>query len=103
MRALIHWRAQPGFVAVTGCTDVQKANYGTLGKPARVICYSGGVKTFDDFSTGKVQSEEGSDGYQLVAQSTNRLVHVSGDCNLDYGATRDANFKPVHAGSVAGR
>jgi hypothetical protein len=103
MRALILVAGAALAVALTGCTDVQKANYGTLGKPARVICYSGGVKTFDDFSTGKVQSEEGSDGYQLVAQSTNRLVHVSGDCNLDYGATRDASFKPVHAGSVAGR
>lgn len=89
--------------AIAACTDAEKASFGALGNSARVICYSGGVKTFDDFSTGKVKSEESSDGYLFVAKGTNRLVHVSGDCNLDYGAQPPADFKPVHAGSVAGR
>jgi hypothetical protein len=86
---------------LAACTDVQKAHYGTLGKSARVICFSGGKKIFDDFSTGQIANEEGSDGYKFVAKSDNRLVHVSGDCNLDYGATQPANFKPLHPGDVA--
>lgn len=89
--------------ALSACTDAYKAKLGAYGDSARVICFSGGVKTFDDFSTGKINNEEHSDGYYFVAKSTNRLVHVSGDCNLDYGAKADANFKPVHPFGVAGR
>lgn len=83
------------FTAVA-CTDANRAKFGALGDSARVICFSGGVKTFDDFSTGKIQNEENSDGYFFVARSTNRLVQVSGDCNLDYGAKVPANFQPLH-------
>lgn len=86
---------------VTGCTDAQRAKQAALGDPARVICFSGGRLTFDDFSTGKVENEEHSDGFYFVARSTNRLVSVSGDCNLDYGAEVPANYRPVHAANVS--
>lgn len=82
--------------ALSACTDVEKAHYGTYGKSAHVVCYSGGKKIFDDFSTGQVSSENSGAGYQLVAKSTNRLIHVSGDCSLDYGGAAPTNFKPVH-------
>lgn len=84
-----------GLVAVTACTDARMAGFGAYGDPARVTCYSGGQKIFDDFSTGKVSSEEGSDGFYFVAASTNRLVSVSGDCILDYTSQRPAGFQPV--------
>lgn len=83
-------------VALSGCTDAEKAKFTSIGNAARVVCFSGDRKTFDDFSTGKIESEKGSDGYYFVARSTQRLVHVSGACNLDYGAEVPANFKPVH-------
>lgn len=89
--------------AIAACTDAHKAKFGAYGDSARVVCFSGGVKTFDDFSTGKVENEENSDGYAFVARSTNRLVQVSGDCNLDYGAKVPADFKPVQASGAAAR
>lgn len=86
---------------VSACTDASKAKFGALGDSARVICHSGGKVIFDDFSTGKVQNEESSDGYYFVARSTNRLVQTSGECNLDYGAKVPAGFQPIFPGNTA--
>jgi hypothetical protein len=83
-------------ITVSGCTDTEKAEYGSFGKSARVICYSGGKKIFDDFSTGKISSEDSGSGYKLVAKSTHRLIHISGDCSFDYTGEAPPGFKPVH-------
>jgi hypothetical protein len=101
MRALILVAGAALAVALTGCTDTQKAQYGTYGKSARVVCYSGGKKIFDDFSTGQISSEESGSGYKFVAKSTNRLIHVAGDCSLDYGAGMPAGYKPIHPEDAA--
>lgn len=85
-----------GSITVSGCTDTTKAEYGSYGKSARVVCFSGDKKIFDDFSTGKISSEESGSGYKFVAKSTGRLIHVAGACSLDYAAAQPANFKPIH-------
>lgn len=87
--------------SVAACTDTEKAEYGTYGKSARVVCYSGDRKIFDDFSTGKISSEESGAGYKFVAKSTNRLIHVAGACSLDYGAALPPGYKPIHPEDAA--
>lgn len=81
--------------AVAGCSDARWGKVTAWGDEARVTCFSGGRIVFDDFSTGKVNDSEGSDGYYFVAKSTGRLTEVSGDCMLDYGAKPTSDFKPV--------
>lgn len=82
-------------IALAGCTDARWAKVGGYGDPARVTCYSGGVRVFDDFSTGKVSSEGDSDGYYFKSASTGKLIEMSGDCRLIYNASRPTNFRPV--------
>lgn len=82
-------------LSLAACTDAQTAKFGGLGDPARITCYSGGVKVFDDFSTGKVSNEEGSDGYYFKSATTGKLVEMSGDCRLIYNADKPADFKPI--------
>jgi hypothetical protein len=87
--------------SLAACTDTQKAEYGTYGKSARVVCYSGDKKIFDDFSTGKISSEDSGAGYKFVAKSTRRLIHVSGACSFDYDAMQPPGFKPIHPEDAA--
>lgn len=82
-------------LALTACTDAKVAKITALGQAARVTCHSGGRVIFDDFSTGKVSNSESSDGYYFRAASTGRLAETSGECVLDYGATKPAGFKAV--------
>jgi hypothetical protein len=88
-------------ITVSGCTDTTKAEYGSYGKSARVVCFSGEKKIFDDFSTGKISSEDSGSGYKFVAKSTRRLIHVSGACSFDYDAAQPAGFKPIHPEDAA--
>lgn len=82
-------------ISLSACSEAyfnKQVNYGQAG---RVTCNSGGQVIFDDFSTGRIESEEGSDGYYFVASSTGRLVGASGDCTIDYGATKPKDFKAI--------
>lgn len=65
-------------------TDAGTAKLKALGKSAHVICYSGGVKIYDGYSTGKVQSEENSDGYFFLEKGTSVPKEVSGNCIISY-------------------
>lgn len=65
--------------ALAGCTDASVARLQALGCPHKVELYSGGQKVREWTSTGKVQSEEQSDGYYFCDKETNVLVRVSGD------------------------
>lgn len=62
------------------CTDAKWKKVTALGSPAKVTCYSGGKVIFDGKSTGKVPSEEHSDGWFFEDVETNKLIRVSGDC-----------------------
>ena len=69
---------------LTGCTDAFMGKFASLGNSATIECYSGGVLIYKGASTGKVSSEESSDGYYFVDKAVGRLKEVSGDCVIDY-------------------
>lgn len=64
----------------SGCSDAEQARWKAIGDPGDIECYSGGVLIYSGRSTGKIYSEEHSDGWYLNDSKTNRLVRVSGDC-----------------------
>jgi len=82
-----------------GCTDAMQSKIGAYGDSARVTCYSGGELVFDDFSTGKVQSEESSDGWYFRSVTTQRLISMAGDCRIDYGAKAPVGWKSTGVGN----
>lgn len=69
-----------------GCTEAQRGKFYALGDSAHVKCYSGGELIYDGYSTGKVSSEDNSDGYYFVDKKDERTKEVSGNCIIDYGA-----------------
>ena len=75
------------FIGV-GCTDAQWGKVTSLGDPAKVMCYSGGVLIYSGYSTGKVSSEESSDGYFFKDSADGRQKEVSGNCVIDYNAPK---------------
>ena len=82
----------------SACTDTQQAHFSALGSSARITCYSGGHLVLDDFSTGKVSNASGSDGYEFKSDTTGRLEQASGDCQIDYGASRPRLWQAVLPG-----
>lgn len=64
---------------IVSCTDASKAKLGGYGDEHTVELYSGGKKVREWTSSGKVQSEESSDGYYFNDKETGKLVEVSGD------------------------
>lgn len=52
--------------------------FGGLGNPHHVELWSGGKLVRQWIATGKVSSEENSDGYYFMDLATDRLVEVSG-------------------------
>jgi hypothetical protein len=65
---------------LTGCTNADIAQWGALGSPADIVCYSGGKVIYQGRSTGKVSTENQSDGWYFQDASDKRLVRVSGQC-----------------------
>lgn len=72
-------------IIAAGCTDAQYEKITKLGDPARVTCYSGGEVIYDDYSTGAISNEEGTDGYYFKEKSSGELVEISADCIFRYG------------------
>jgi hypothetical protein len=85
------------FVGATlvACTDARQSKLMAFGTPARVTCFSGGKVVLDDMSTGKVMSEDGSDGIYFNSKTTGRLVEVQGDCVVDHMTSTPAGWAPV--------
>lgn len=71
-------------VMLIGCTDAQRGKLTALGSSASVKCYSGGKLIYEGESTGKVSSEENSDGYYFVDKDTEETLEVSGNCIINY-------------------
>ncbi len=71
-------------LVMTGCTDARCSKVMSLGNAADVECYSGGKAIYSGRSTGKVSSEEGSDGYFFRDSKSGKLMEVSGDCRVTY-------------------
>ena len=64
---------------LTGCTDASRAKIGGYGDEHRVELYSGGEKVREWVSSGKVKSEDSSDGYYFNDKATGMLIEVCGD------------------------
>ncbi len=62
------------------CTDAKIKQWTTLGNPGRIHCYSGGELIYDGESTGKIATEQGSDGWYFEERGSGNLIRVSGDC-----------------------
>ena len=73
------------FIAViclfmVGCTDAEYKQYSTIGNVGTITCWSGGVMIYTGKSSGKIASENGSDGWFFEDSQTHELIRVSGDC-----------------------
>lgn len=64
---------------LTACTDASKAKIGGYSNRHKVEMYSGGKLVRTWVSSGKVQSEQDSDGYYFNEEETGLLVEVAGD------------------------
>jgi len=64
--------------ALTSCTDAENAKSGGYGNNHKVEILSGGqiIRTYE--SSGKVLSEEHSDGYYFMDKATGKLIEVAG-------------------------
>ena len=67
-------------LAITGCTDTDRASLAALGNAHHVVCYSGERVIYEGNSTGRVQSPKESDGWQFEDAKTRLLTEVSGNC-----------------------
>jgi len=61
------------------CTDAVKAKFGGLGDEFKVeMINCDGTVTREWISTGKVESEQSSDGYYFMDKSSGKLIEVTG-------------------------
>jgi hypothetical protein len=67
------------FASLAGCTDASRSQIAAYGSSFRVTLYSGGEAVRTWKSTGKVLTEEQSDGWYFTDAVTGKLVLVSGD------------------------
>lgn len=66
------------------CTDATLGKLSAYGGSADIKCYSGTKLIYEGTSTGKVQSEASSDGYNFVEKKSGKLKEVSGNCVIEY-------------------
>ena len=66
-------------VLLASCTDATQSKITGFGKRYKIEVISGGQVVRTYISSGKVNSEHGSDGYYFNDETTNKLVEVSGD------------------------
>jgi len=66
-------------VFLFGCTDAKRSKLTNYGNEFSVEMYSGGELVRSWTSSGKVNSEQGSDGYYFKDKHTGKLVEVAGD------------------------
>ena len=71
-------------ITLAGCTDAGIGKITSLGGEADVTCWSGGKLIFEGTSTGKVVSEQNSDGYFFRDKKTDEFMEVSGNCVINY-------------------
>lgn len=62
------------------CRDSTKAQYAALGEDSKIeLVNADGSVTHSWISSGKVLTEESSDGYYFMDRATGKLVRVSGN------------------------
>jgi hypothetical protein len=70
-------------IALSACTDAKMKQITAIGSKAHVKCWSGGTVILDTWSTGKVATEEGSDGWYFEDQNTGKLIRTNADCVVE--------------------
>jgi hypothetical protein len=65
-------------LALAGCTDAERADFGAYGEEAGIYCYSGGKLVFEDQSTGRIQSD--TQGIFYKSKATGRYIRAYADC-----------------------
>jgi len=70
-------------MALASCTDATMSQITTYGSTARILCYSGGQVILDTTSTGKIASEEHSDGWYFKDSKTGKLIRTNADCIVE--------------------
>lgn len=80
----MRWFACLSLILAFGCTDAEWSKMTALGDSATVECWSGGKLIYKGVSTGKVLSEETSDGYFFRDTADGKLKEVSGNCVITY-------------------
>lgn len=67
-----------GCLTLCGCTKAERSQVLGFGKDYAVSVYSGGEKVREFTSSGKVLTEEKSDGWFFTNKETGKLVRISG-------------------------
>lgn len=67
-------------LATVACTDASRAQLGSMGTAGHITCYSDGKVFYEGDSTGKISSENNSDGWFFKEKGTDSLIRVSGAC-----------------------
>ena len=71
------------FAGLASCTDATRSKLGGYGNQFKVEMVScDGTTTHQWISTGKVISEEYSDGYYFTDAASDRLIEVTGNLNI---------------------
>ncbi len=69
-------------LALASCTRADSTKVFSYGQKREVLQYSGGKLIYAGISSGKISSEDGSDGYYFVDDCTGKLEEVSGDIHM---------------------
>jgi|APSaa5957512535_1039671.scaffolds.fasta_scaffold33546_2 hypothetical protein len=64
---------------VIGCTDATRSKLASYGDEHTIRVLSGGKVIQTYVSTGKVNSIDGSDGWEFRDKATDKFIRVSGD------------------------
>lgn len=67
-------------LAMLSCTDAECAQATSYGSGGKVVCYSGGAVVYDGKATGKVLTEEQSDGWYFREEGSGDLIRTNADC-----------------------
>jgi hypothetical protein len=70
-------------VANMGCTNAKLSQFAAYGSDFKVTVYSGGEPVRTYTSSGKVATEEHSDGWYFTDKETKKLVRVSGTVTVE--------------------
>jgi hypothetical protein len=69
-------------ISSVGCTDTERAKMFAYGQPHHIKQFSCGQVVGEWDSTGKVLSEEHSDGYAFEDAKTHKIVEISGTVQI---------------------
>ena len=67
-------------ITLISCDDSTRAQYGAVGEDSKIeLVNADGSVTHSWISSGKVRTEETSDGYYFMDRTTEKLIRVSGN------------------------